>query len=487
MRSPTTTGLVLTLVLCAPTAAADDCRQCPDGGAVLRVNVRSKATAPDGRSWPTAFQKVQDAIDAASAGDCIWVAKGRYLPGPGRLATFSIAKSLNLYGGFVGHEACLAARPAPIGGTRLSGQIGNPSLKTDNTYTVVTIMGMLGTVDVLLDGFTIRDGYNDGPVGLGGGITAVAAHSLELRNCAVRDNWAVLGAGLYTDGGGLDIALSQFTGNDAWRDGGGLWAATVSSSFSVNPSNGQFDTGANIHNTLFRNNSADKRGGGFYLAGIAENLDVSFTNCLFHGNGMRAPAGTVVTREGGAGFIDEATPTGFYRPGRALLTNCTVSNNHVVGSGSGSAFFVEEQLGVFPGELSYYNSIIHGNLPGSVSTITGVLGVGGANSLLEKVPPGSGLLCAPSAPCTVEAGCTVFDCAPVFQAGTFVPHPTLSPAIDQGRDVLAMPDVFDLDGDGDTSEPTPIDYAGSARIQGSGACGAPASNCIDMGAYEASR
>jgi hypothetical protein len=50
-----------------------------------------------------------------------------------------------------------------------------------------------------------------------------------------------------------------------------------------------------------------------------------------------------------------------------------------------------------------------------------------------------------------------------------------SPALDAGDDTLLPVDEFDLDGDGDTAEPLPLDLAGNARIAG------PA---VDIGAYE---
>jgi len=138
--------------------------------------------------------------------------------------------------------------------------------------------------------------------------------------------------------------------------------------------------------------------------------------------------------------------------------------------------------------LHYENSIIYGNLPASQHVINGVLGVTGSNTLLENnLPAQSPLICTPTVACTIEAGCTVFDCDPLFQTGTFIPNPSTSPAIDQGNDgyiVNPTIDVLDLDGDEDTTEDIPIDYAGNTRIVGTGSCGSLGNNCVDMGAYE---
>jgi hypothetical protein len=50
-----------------------------------------------------------------------------------------------------------------------------------------------------------------------------------------------------------------------------------------------------------------------------------------------------------------------------------------------------------------------------------------------------------------------------------------SPCVNAGDNTALPPDVLDLDGDGNTSEPIPIDLAGAARVQ---------EGVVDMGAYE---
>ena len=50
-----------------------------------------------------------------------------------------------------------------------------------------------------------------------------------------------------------------------------------------------------------------------------------------------------------------------------------------------------------------------------------------------------------------------------------------SPCVDAGSNAALPPDVHDLDGDGNTTEPLPVDADGESRVQGA---------VVDMGAYE---
>ena len=55
-----------------------------------------------GWSWNFAFDDLQEAIQEASAGDEIWVAKGTYCPGGNQMDTFHLNKAIAIYGGFSG-------------------------------------------------------------------------------------------------------------------------------------------------------------------------------------------------------------------------------------------------------------------------------------------------------------------------------------------------------------------------------------------------
>ena len=59
----------------------------------------------DGLSWTSAYTTVQDGLDAAIAGNEIWVAEGVYTPTntTGQDATFQLVNGVALYGGFGGY------------------------------------------------------------------------------------------------------------------------------------------------------------------------------------------------------------------------------------------------------------------------------------------------------------------------------------------------------------------------------------------------
>src|SRR5262249_2224890 len=133
----------------------------------------------------------------------IWVAQGTYKPagaaGP-RTASFHLANSVAMYGGFAGTETQLADRQMdsatgrPILASILSGDLngddGNFVNIGDNSYHV--LLAQNTTTATLLDGFTI----------LGGNVDLI-------------DFSSVVGAGLYVQNGAVTVRRCRFTGNRA--------------------------------------------------------------------------------------------------------------------------------------------------------------------------------------------------------------------------------------------------------------------------------
>ncbi len=114
------------------------------GPRVIRVSAGGNDAA-DGLSWPTAKKTVLAGINAAAAGDQVWVAAGTYLE------SITLKPGSQLYGGFTGTETSLDQRDWSHNLTRISSQ-----------GTAVTVPA-LATEGTRIDGFSI---YGDGDCGI---------------------------------------------------------------------------------------------------------------------------------------------------------------------------------------------------------------------------------------------------------------------------------------------------------------------------------
>jgi uncharacterized repeat protein (TIGR02543 family)/uncharacterized repeat protein (TIGR01451 family) len=284
----TLTGLAFTA---APALAC--------GGGVLCVDadaVDPTPDTPDGLSWTTAFTNVQDALNAATDGDEIWVAEGVYYPDEGagqtdnsRDATFDLGSGVALYGGFPtgGGDQTFAARDWETYITVLSGDVdGNDSQSpviTDlatvtgnktNAYHVVT--GATGTT---LDGFTITAGYaddtSDPTFGQSGG-GMLNRSTPQVSHVIFSGNYAdEFGGGLFFEGSSLVISNTTFVQNTA-TDGGGMFVAS------------NYAPGVVLTNTTFLSNTATSGGG---LETQLGSGSITLTDVTFTGNkaGLTGP------------------------------------------------------------------------------------------------------------------------------------------------------------------------------------------------------
>ena len=136
-------ALVCALVLAGATA--------PAAWGQTTIYVDHAATgANDGSSWADAYTSLQDALDAASGSDEIYIAQGTYYPDEGqtvtddeRSASFTITGTqdgLKVYGGFEAGDAFADRSPAdhPV---LLSGDIDQDNASAGNSYHVVVMDG----------------------------------------------------------------------------------------------------------------------------------------------------------------------------------------------------------------------------------------------------------------------------------------------------------------------------------------------------------
>ena len=392
--------------------------------------------ANDGSSWTDAYTDLQDALAVAMAGNEIWVAAGTYKPAGAagdRYATFQLISGVPIYGGFAATETQRDQRDWTANETILSGDLnGDDSGFTnngENSHHVVTGSGTNSSA--VLDGFTIIGGNANGsdPYSDGGGMYS-SGGSPTVKNCTFTGNTAgYAGGGMCNDNSSAPlITNSSFIGNSSDTHGAGM-----TNYYNSNPT---------MTNCKFIGNSSGWSGGGIYSFRSSPTL----TNCLFSGN--------TTTHRGGALSNDDGA--------NLIVTNSTFSGN----SGTGGA--VGNYLNCHP---TLRNCVVWGNTGGAFYNYPNNCSVTATYSDVQDGWSGSGNI--NSDPLFVDA-----DGADDI-LGTADDNVRLSdnsPCIDTANNSNVPADVADLDGDGDTSEPTPLDLDGNARI---------VIDIVDMGAYEA--
>ena len=464
---------------------------------VLFVNAAAVRTG-DGTSWATAYRSLQDALGAARGGDELWVAAGTYRPDEGvgftpgdRRVTFTLALPLTLLGGFCGDEtradAVVPGRcPSVLEGDLAGNDDDADSLRfsdpkrADNTILMLRVEG--AGAPSRLSGFTIRHAVTAmittrsismDRLTFTRNITAFAANAdgitVRLTRSLLFDNVSVgggtrnhlvldsvrvrkhsRGIALYGNGGSLVVSRSSFERVRGW--------------YAIE---GQ-STHVRVYNTTFV-------GGASETADVVnvDQSDVLFANVLFAGN------------RGGALYYSEDPARNVGFPSRLRLVGVT-SYGNVTGS-AGTSLMLEDTR-----DVRVANAILYGGVltdPPDGTNPLGLMGteVGWIGGFPRTSATIGASIIAGGLPRFATDGGGVRDIDPRFVdplgpdglPGTADDDFRLapgSPARDAGDATALPPDEPDLDGDGDTHEPLPVDLAGRPRVQGAG---------LDLGAFEA--
>ncbi len=297
-------------------------------------------------------------------------------------------------------------------------------IDAQGTGTVVSFGSAAGP-DTLLEGFTITGGY----AGHGGGMANYG--SPTIRDCIFTANQANVGAAIRSFEGSPRIQSCTLFDNIA------VAAGTVANGY------GQ----AVYLDCLFRNNDGqvinfDHPGNSF-----------SYVNCRFSDN---------------LGDIGGAAIDG----GNSLWLNCAFSRNQARGPATSTIDLFNDP--------AIINCTLSESPQNGISVGDGLLTL--ANSVIwgvgQEAIVGSG---SPAVSfCDIEGGWPGtgnIDADPLFvQPGTDDLRLSFgSPCVGAGSNAALPPDAFDLDGDGNTVEPVPLDLAGVPRVQ---------DGVVDMGAYE---
>jgi hypothetical protein len=171
------------------------------------VSAAQDSISPDGTSWVTAFPKFQDGVNAAKAGDSVWVAHGVYIPEVAG-TSFTLKNRVKVFGGFEGTEQQFIQRNLGNGWNAVLEGRNAAVLQSDSTDSTT-----------LLDGFVIRNGNTGGN---GGGILNTAS-SARYNNLVLADNLAVNGGAIANIQSSVQITNAVFVNNTATTSGGALY------------------------------------------------------------------------------------------------------------------------------------------------------------------------------------------------------------------------------------------------------------------------
>ena len=336
-----------------------------------------------------------------------------------------------------------------ISGNRASGSGGGISSESktavDDTVTIINTTLSNNTAEVngggisnqeakiiLIDSTVVRE--NTAAANGGGIYSSGLTSEAIVEKSIVSDNNAGTGGGIYSGFSSNTIVYSSsISYNKAVVDGGGLVS----------------DTGArtDLLNSTVSGNRANNNGGGIYNQPFLAAVDPL--------------SGTII---GTASF-----------GGTTNLHNSTVTENIGNGGGIANLKFTSSNIRAASGIVNAQNSIIAGN---SSTDISGSVN-GNNNNLLGNLKSAEG---------SIGSGSDIVEPNPGLapladNGGPTLTHALLpsSRAIDAGNNAKIFPDQFDLDDDGNKTEPFPFDQRRLERIFDGNADGVA---IVDIGAFE---
>ncbi len=304
----------------------------------------------DGSTWEDAYNYLQDALAVALEGDDICVASGTYRPDQGanqtlndRSASFELVNGAAIRGGFAGWETCFSQRDLQANETILSGDIGSPNVRRDNSYHIV--IGIAADNKTILDGFTIRGGNADDsyPDDRGGGMYNESGSPI-LINCAfIKNSASDSGGGMYSDSGNPVLSNCTFSRNSA-ANGAGLYQSsgtitncTFADNTAIAHGGGISSCSGLITDSTISGNWSGENGGALY------NCDGPVTNCIINENTAGQTGGGLDDCDGP---VIDCTISGNYAEyyGGGLyacdgsITSCNITGNTASNRGGGISF-----------------------------------------------------------------------------------------------------------------------------------------------------
>ncbi|WP_342329917.1 putative Ig domain-containing protein [Pedobacter sp. FW305-3-2-15-E-R2A2] len=378
------------------------------GGGGVRIYVNQAATGMDnGADWTNGFLDLQKGLSSALAGDTIWVAKGKYIPGLKVNSYFTLKENVKMFGGFAGTEQELAERDeeaiATTNETVLSGE--------NRSYHVIYNRLPL-TAATVLDGFSISGGRtatgsnSSTDIYYGAGIYN-ATGKIVFRNLWIKNNAAYNYGGGVFNSGQAAFANIIFENNNvsagSYGYGGGIYnsaAATFDNLKFINNKarhgGGMFNASAaiNLSKVVFKDNGATINGGAFYNytngkpvireARFIGNIAQQQGGAIYQQSGTLDISNTVFSRNKVTGTAAYYGGAIYHYNGITNLVNVSMANNSIAYSNTSATTQLGGALYRYTGTVNVYNTIIWGNkrgnnVPDQLST-----GIIVANSTIEN-------------------------------------------------------------------------------------------------------
>ena len=246
------------------------------------VDQNVKGGRSDGTDWQNAFLTIEEALDKASQGDCIWVAEGNYMPPKGKSYVIDY-DSVEIYGGFGAWETNLNERNYTLHRTVMNGNGSNVIVFDGSTDYTNNACGV--SRDARVDGFIIRGGTASDGAGIlfKNGASGTVANSIVTGNTATN-----FGGGIYIGNG--------YNGGCAGRTGDALIYNTEISHNRASTGAGIYNDGSaflSVNNTVSGNIA--QTAAGFYNNGGNPGM----RNTIIWGNLTNGALGADVLNENG--------------------------------------------------------------------------------------------------------------------------------------------------------------------------------------------
>ncbi|HTF89572.1 MAG TPA: right-handed parallel beta-helix repeat-containing protein [Planctomycetota bacterium] len=334
------------------------------------------------------------------------------------------------------------------------------------------------TAAAIIQGFTIRNGRTMDPHG-GGGM-AIVHGSPTILSCVFDHCEAFWGGGLCMANSDTEIRGCDFVSCTTTGRGGGLRIDN--------------NTHARVIDCNFVANQAQE--------GAAIGTDASIARierCFFQSNTSTSPGGALQFR-GGEIFLDQGWIAGNSAPygggissylAKLHVTNCTIVDNRSTSKGGGAQLLSSNAI-----SMVWRNNILWNNTAPAGSQL--FLEYCGLDIDWCDVQGGqAGVLLGTQASLSWGAGNIAAD--PLFVDPDGPDNNALtigdndyrlalaSPCLDAGDNTSVAADWFDLDGDGNVTEPVPFDFDGNLRfvdIPSAPNTGNGVSPLVDLGAWE---